>query len=139
MNSSNLQQVERKENLTAEQLQLLKKVFEVISPMVDNEGKLNVVHIRRMLILARINPDIGQVCSIHSYKLINHSTQVYHGWLYFTGGETTCTSQSKGHWKNYDRIGWPIALHLAISPSITWLWMQNISQLSAWSISMVAF
>ena len=79
MNSSNLQQVERKENLTAEQLQLLKKVFEVISPMVDNEGKLNVVHIRRMLILARINPDIGQVCSIHSYKLINHSTQVYHG------------------------------------------------------------
>lgn len=53
-------QVGRKENLTAAQLQTLKKLFEVMAPVTDNKAQLHVTHLRRMLVLARINPDIGQ-------------------------------------------------------------------------------
>ncbi|KAI5081974.1 hypothetical protein GOP47_0001717 [Adiantum capillus-veneris] len=53
-------QVGRKENLAASQLQILKKLFEVMVPMVDNQAQLHATHIRRMLLLGRIDPDIGQ-------------------------------------------------------------------------------
>lgn len=118
MAASHLQQVERKESLTAGQLQLLKKVFEVITPIVDSKGRLNVVHFRRLLILARIDPEIGQVCSIYSYKLVNLVMKGCH-WRSCTAGEqTTCTSWSQGYWQNSDRIGWITVLHIAISPSL---------------------
>ncbi|MCO5582476.1 hypothetical protein L7F22_036372 [Adiantum nelumboides] len=60
-------QVGRKENLTASQLQMLKKLFEVMVPMVDNQAQLHITHLRRMLLLARIDPDIGQ-----GEKLLGH-------------------------------------------------------------------
>ncbi|KAH7445362.1 hypothetical protein KP509_01G004600 [Ceratopteris richardii] len=53
-------QVGRKENLSASQLQMLKKLFEVMVPMVDNHAQLHVTHFRRMLLLARIEPDVDQ-------------------------------------------------------------------------------
>jgi hypothetical protein len=117
--ASHLQQVERKESLTAGQLQLLKKVFEVITPIVDSKGRLNVVHFRRLLILARIDPEIGQVCSIYySCKLVNLVMEGCHWRLCTAGEQTTCTSWSQGYWEISDRIGWITVLHLAISPSI---------------------